>query len=281
MRVSDVRDRKTDMKNMYDTVQPNILCLQEVTSLRIVKEIRKQMEWDAAHVIISDFTQKDRASRSSFEVAVISDYPFEQVIEFDPSPDNYSWDIDELPLEPNLKLGIADVNTSRGYLWVKMDDPNITLAILHLKSSLGKKGTSDSSNAQKRELVMATVASGVVEDKAYFPDHSYLVLGDFNVGHSDTRKNGTDLENDCFSATCSTDRYDETHALLHAGLVSDLQMKNLTITITETTYPDYPGSPIDNIYVDGKHKSRFSNASKETDTFGSDHLPVWTIYKTP
>jgi endonuclease/exonuclease/phosphatase family metal-dependent hydrolase len=278
--VNDVKNRKDDLKKMAETVKPDILCIQEVTSLAIVQEVRKVMELNDYHVAASDFVQSDSQHRNAFEVAIISKYPFTQVIEYDPSPDNREdeGDPEEISLEPMLKIGIRDVGTSRGYLWARIDEVKLTVAVVHLKSSVGRKGWADRGNAEKRELVAAAVAAGVNEDKDLFKGYSFLVAGDFNVGHSDQEKNGDDLEADCYSNCGNKDRYDETHALLSEGLVSELKMKNLALHITDSTYPSYPGSPIDNIYLDGASLNKFSNATKSSEAFGSDHVPVWTVF---
>jgi endonuclease/exonuclease/phosphatase family metal-dependent hydrolase len=283
MSVSDVNDRKADLKSLAQATRPDILCLQEITSLAIAKEIRDAMELSSYHVACSDFVQSDGANRSAFEVALVSRFPFTQVIEYDPSADNrdYEDDPQEITLAPVLQLGIQDVNTSRGYLWARIASLKLTVAVVHLKSSRGRMGNSDRKNAEKRELVAAAVAAGVNEDDSYFPDYSFIVLGDFNVGHSDTKKNGTALDSDCYANCGNQDRYDETHALLGGGLVGGLKMKNLVLAITDSTYPSFPGSPIDNIYVAGAFKDKFSDAQKASDTFGSDHLPVWTVLTTP
>lgn len=66
-----------------------------------------------------------------------------------------------------------------------------------------------------------------------------------------------------------------------AGLVAGLKMKNLTQSITDSTFPVFPGSPIDNFYVDGAFVDKFSSAAAAASTFGSDHLPVSTLLTLP
>ena len=114
-------------------------------------------------------------------------------------------------------------------------------------------------------------------DSCDLSDYSYIVLGDFNVGHSDDSKNGTNLWKDGYTSTGDDDLYDETHALLSANIVGGLSMVNKVKNIDTTTYPEYPGSPIDNIYIDGAFIDRFSNATIADKTYGSDHLPVKVI----
>ena len=142
---------------------------------------------------------------------------------------------------------------------------------------MGRKCWADRGDADKRELVAAAVAAGVNEDKNFFPSYSSLIAGDFNVGHTDKKKNGINLEENCYTNCVGKDLYDDTHELLGEGLVSGLKMKNLVLSIPDSTYPSYLGSPIDNIYVTGAFVDRFSIVSKSMDTFGSDHVPVWTV----
>lgn len=285
LKEADLAGRDLHIKAIASDLKPDILCLQEITSLTIAERIRDAMGslYQGYHVACSDFVQSDAANRSAFEVAIISKFPFTQVIEFDPSPDNNEAEDDpeELPVTPLLKIGIQGIGTSRGYLWAHIEQAKLTVAVVHLKSSRGSVGFSDRKNAKKRELVAGALAAGVVEDKGLFPGYSFLVAGDFNVGHSDAAKNGVELAADCYNNCDNRDRYDETHALLGAGLVSGLKMKNLTLSITTSTYPTYPGSPIDNIYVDGADKDKFSDAQTGTSTYGSDHLPVWTVLTRP
>ena len=91
--------------------------------------------------------------------------------------------------------------------------------------------------------------------------------------------------NDSYSTTGNAGKYDETHALLSGGLVGGLKMKNITLGITDSTFPRYPGSPIDNMYIAGQDMAvvdtQFRAAQKSNNTFGSDHVPVWTVYTTP
>lgn len=273
--IDDVNERKSDLKRFADTIKPDILCLQEITSIDVVNKIRDVMELNDYYTACSDFSQNDQnASYADFEVAVISKYPLTQILEYDYSPDNKPGDPVECKIFPLEDYGIEKVGVSRGFLWVRIDELKLTISVVHLKSSLGSVGSGDKQNAKKRELVIAAVALNVFEDKAVLPDYSYLVLGDFNVGHSDDKKSGINLFDDCYSDCENKDLYDETHALLSEGLIKKVKMKNLTLNITESTYPTYPGSPIDNIYVDGVFLDSFSDAKTANETFGSDHLPV-------
>lgn len=55
-------------------------------------------------------------------------------------------------------------------------------------------------------------------------------------------------------------------------------MINLAKEITVSIYPSYPGSPIDNMYADGKNKTSFRKATRVNNTFGSDPVPEYTYY---
>jgi endonuclease/exonuclease/phosphatase family metal-dependent hydrolase len=252
--------------------------IQEITSQAVAEAVRDAMGLKGFHVACSDFTPGDKPDFSDFEVAVISRWPLSQVIEYDPSPDA-SPDKEtpqELELEPQLKLGIRRPNEDiRGFLWARVDAVQMTVAVVHLKSSRGTAGPEDYENARKREFVAATVAVGVLDDREFWPEYSCIVGGDFNVGHSDKAKNGRKLFQDASSGT-SADGYDDTHALFAEGIVGGLKMKNLVGYTMEPTFPSFPGSPIDNLYVASKRAASFKPAVISQNTFGSDHRPVWT-----
>lgn len=282
--IEHVDRRADDLRAFARDIQPDLLLLQEVISLDVVKRVRDVMGLRGYYIACSDFDPSDRPHPSAFEVAIISRSPLTQVIEYDPFPDERRpgmGDPPELPLLPLLKIGIEPINVGRGFLWAWIDEWQMTVYVAHLKSSLGLVGLEDAPNARKRELVAAAMAKGVLKDKRFFPDHAHVVAGDFNVGHSDSAKDGVDLFNNCYE-DCGDgeDRYDATHALLREGLVGGLRMTNLTESITTSTFPTFPGTPIDNIYVAGPRRDRFSPAHKpeNDETYGSDHTPVWTQY---
>jgi hypothetical protein len=103
-----------------------------------------------------------------------------------------------------------------------------------------------------------------------------LVAGDLNVGETDASKNGFQLAVDKFSAA-EGDLYDETHAILTAGLIDRLHMASLTKGLGTETYddPQSAGSgPIDCIYVAGTQVGDFTLATKSSQAFGSDHIVV-------
>jgi endonuclease/exonuclease/phosphatase family metal-dependent hydrolase len=278
--ISDVEDRKHDLNRFGSTINPDILILQEVSSKAVVEKIKNEMGLEDYWVEISDFLQPRAREDDPFEVAFISKYPLNKVAEYDTTMDNGSEATNENELYPLRHLGIKDKRPGRGFLWGRIDSLKLTVIGLHLKSSRGKIGHPDKDNAAKREIVASSAAMVVNSYYRSLKGYAHLVAGDFNIGHSDGKKNGTDLTEDCYKNCSGKDGYDETHAFFGAGLIDGLKMTNLTGGIKDATFPRYPGSPIDNIYVVGGQSNSFSAAQKSNDTFGSDHLPVWTIYKT-
>ncbi len=265
--------RTSDLQNFASTLNPDIILLQEFTSEAVLEDIRDAMGLNTYHIASSDFV--GGTSYGSFEVGVISRFPIQSYTEYDPSIDDSE---NEEELTTLTEYGIDEVGTSRGFIVVNISEINLFVIPFHLKSSLGNVGTDDADNARKREKVAAYAAMIVNELKENHPYHFILVAGDFNVGHSDEAKNGSNLAEDCYSDCAESDLYDETHALLGGGLIENLEMVNLALDITESTYPSYPGSPIDNMYVDGKNKTSFTKAVRVSNTFGSDHTPVYAMY---
>jgi len=264
-------------------VRPDLLVIQEVTSVAVVEALRDAMGLSGYHIAVSNFNPIDPPDFGGFEVAILSRFPITQVVEYDPSPDNGANPDDppEMPLLPLKKLGFEtpdDVGFIRGFLWVRIDELRLTLAGVHLKSSRGKNGEEDATNAATREFVMAAVADSVTQDLRLFPEYTCVVAGDFNVGHGDS-KNGVDLFRDDFTIGPDTDGYDDTHAILRDGIMG-LKMRNLCEEIRETTFPGINSTPIDNIYVVGPQADRFAAATLEMDTFGSDHRTVHTTWTT-
>ncbi len=281
MKPSDVVKRSQDIKRLVKEQRPDILLLQEVTSYDVVDEVRDVMGGGDVfpHIACSNFEPSDEPKHTNFEVAIISKFPLSQVIEYDPKLDRNKGQNDpvEARLEPTPEIKINEVRASRGYLWAMLADIKLTVAVLHLKSSLGESGQDDLEHAKKREAVMAGVARGVKEDMGLFPGYTFLVAGDFNVGHGDTKKNGTDFGED-ETEPGSGDLYDETHAMLSAGILYGLSMTNLVAHITSSTLTTHSGTPIDNIYVDGNQKGNFAQAVAASKTYGSDHVPVSTVF---
>lgn len=271
-----IAKRKQQLREFASAVRPDVLILEEVVTPTVAIAVRDAMGLDGYYVACSNFNPSDEPDFTALEVAVLSRWPFTQVIEYDPTPDNNlaEGDPDELPVSASLKLGIpapTDLAGTRGFLWARIADVRLTVVGVHLKSSRGVDGEADRENARRREFVAAAVAESVGQDLRLFPDHTAVVAGDMNVGHSDP-KNGRDLTRDDLATTAMTDGYDETHAILLE--LGGVRMTNLMQHISETTFPTFPSTPIDNMYVVGPAAARFAPATMLAETYGSDHRPV-------
>lgn len=278
-----IKTRSSDFTGFAARVRPDVLIIEEITSLAAAEAVRDAMGLKGYHVACSDFSPGDAPDFSAFEVGVISRFPITQVIEYDPSLDNEGKPgaPQELPIAPLLKIGQlapTEAQRIRGFLWVRIDALKLTAVAVHLKSSRGADGEDDRSNAALREFVTAAVVDSVAQDLRLFPDYTCLVAGDFNVGHSDP-KNGSDPNREDVVTTSTSDGYDETHAMIGGGLLG-LKMRNLSLAIRETTFPGINSTPIDNIYVAGPAAAQFTPAVLEMETFGSDHRPMITTWET-
>lgn len=276
-----IAERKQQLREFAAVVRPDVLILEEVVTPAVATAVRDAMGLDGYYIACSNFNPSDEPDFTALEVAVLSRWPFTQAIEYDPTPDNdlAEGDPDELPISASLKLGIpvpADLQGTRGFLWVRIADLRLTVIGVHLKSSRGIDGEADRENARRREFVAAAAAESVAQDLRLFPDHTTVVAGDLNVGHSDP-KNGRDLARDDLTTTAATDGYDETHAILLE--LGGVRMTNLMRHISDTTFPAFPSTPIDNIYVAGPAAARFAPAEMLAETYGSDHRPVVSTVK--
>lgn len=284
MSVEKLAERADDLRQMAAAVRPDVLLVQEVTSLKVVEAVRDLMGLKGYYCACSDFNPGDQPDFAFFEVGIISRWPLDQVIEYDVTPDNADkpGTPDELPLNPLLKLGIRKPPEDvRGFLWARIDQLKLTTAVVHLKSSRGaNSGPDDRMNAMKREYVAGAMAAGVVEDRLAWPGYSCILGGDLNVGHSDLSKNGSQLDVDFDHAAPGQDGYDDTHAIFRGGVVYGLKMLNLVGHTREPTFPAFPSTPIDNLYVTGPGEKNFAPATIIPNTFGSDHRPVVTVYRT-
>jgi len=231
------------------------------------------MNREEFHTAISSFA----TGNGNLEVGIISRFPLTDIVEFDRSPDNQNSIIAEEKLERVNKPGIAPVGVCRGFLVAKVPVLNAFVIAVHMKSSRGRTGNSDRSNAQKRELVAAACAVHMVDLLEDNPNHSIIFGGDVNVGISDTNKNGTDLTDD------RGDGYDDTHAILLNNLVTDdLELKSLVEGMDGTyvgndNVPDFPGTgAIDVIYAAGPMSELLGKGVRASSRFGSDHLAVYT-----
>ena len=236
-------------------------------------------------IAASDFVQNDNNRHSSFEVGVISRFPLDSVTENDPSADNSRGEPFEFKMRSPLagRAEYSSISTSRGFLRVRISELKLILHVTHLKSSNGNEGRRDLDNSRKRELVAAAIVDQVRRDRTGRPDHTVLVAGDMNIGETDERKNGFDLEEDetAFEAD-GRDRYDDTHAIYSSGLIGGVRMISKTHDLGVETFDsdDFAGSgPIDSIYVLGPEEGNITAATRGSSTFGSDHFPVWVDFQ--
>jgi endonuclease/exonuclease/phosphatase family metal-dependent hydrolase len=131
-RPQDVTSRSQDFARASQALEPDVLLVQEVVSRSVVEASRTAMGLEGFHVACSDFVQSDAPNHNAFEVAIVSRFPFDQVIEFDPSPDNSEEDDPpEAALEPLTKIGIEEVGTSRGFLWAEIGELSLTVAVVN------------------------------------------------------------------------------------------------------------------------------------------------------
>lgn len=276
--VDGVKERTNDLAAFGSRIHPDVLVIEEVVSRAVVEAVRDAMGLHEYHIAVSDFNTADPADFTGLEVAILSRFPITQAIEYDPTPDNAGkpGSLPELPISPLAKLGMTtptEVEQIRGFLWARIDALRLTVVGVHLKSSRGADGEEDVENAVRREFVAAAVVDSVAQDLRLFPGYTTLVAGDFNVGHSDP-KAGKDPAKEDLVPSPTSDGYDETHAMLGGGLLG-IKMRNLSGGIRESTFPAFASTPIDNIYALGAAADRFSPAQLETETFGSDHRPVF------
>lgn len=279
--VDDAKKREPDFKKFSNDIKPDVIMLEEVTSLEEVEQIKKEMGLDDYYTVCTDFQANDSNKHGSFEVAVISKYKISEATEYDSTPGDNKPNYTQQEKKLVSPIFYRGKEISRGFLWVKLDDIKLTLSVVHLKSSRGKKGRKDQENAEEREYVAGAVAENVAKNKQKYPDFYHIVAGDFNIGHSDFLKNGKNLKKDCYNGKkCGdSDKYDETHSIFSEGLINDLRMKNLTFHINKSTFPSFPGTPIDNIYVTGPDENKFTPCKTGfPDTYGSDHVPVFTTF---
>lgn len=272
--------RQQDTPTIRNFVQDaDMLVLQEITTTESAQLLAASAGLSAWHVVVSDFVSDDRSNESTrLEVAILSPHAIVNVDEVDPNPS------DDGPNAPvDTRLNVPDwipssqrrTVGSRGYLWADTPDLQLSVAAVHLKSSLGRVGKSDQDNSFKREAVIAALAQRILADSNVRPGWSYVIAGDLNVAPTDAEKVGVDLDYRC-PKTTNCKHYDQTPAILTAGLLDGLVMRNLTIGLGRSyNNESFPPSPIDVIYAMGPC---FDNTSRlvaqRGPLFGSDHFAI-------
>ncbi|MEX0813179.1 MAG: endonuclease/exonuclease/phosphatase family protein [Chitinophagales bacterium] len=277
----DISNRSTDFQSFGDDLSPDILLLQEYTDGSLMEGIGNAMGLTDYFHASSNFVTGGTGRHGSFETGVLSKYPISRVIEFDISTNGGLGDAEEIEMVETIKGYTSNSGTGRGFLWVEIECLNLVVIPVHLKSSVGRTGNDDKENAFKRERVAIAIANFVSQAKILYPHYTFIVAGDFNVGHADSKKNGTKLDEDCYEdCSDSDDGYDDTHAIFEAGIVNGLTMKNLLKWTDATTYErDFGSGPIDNIFVDGDDKENFSQGVISDKLYNSDHFPIYTTLK--
>jgi endonuclease/exonuclease/phosphatase family metal-dependent hydrolase len=152
------------------------------------------------------------------------------------------------------------------------------------------KAKADLDNAFKRERVIA--ATKVVADQAVADGRTVLIAGDWNTSF-EPGKFGQSLD-DCnlaaFSCAqapfpkdaCVGDGYDDTFAILTVPLSGTQKWTMLTRdlgrTFDETAFAD---KAIDHMAVPVSNASAFAEPKVASETFGSDHYPIFTSWASP
>ena len=272
--------RQQDTSDIRSFVQDaDVLVLQEITTTKATQRLAASAGLSAWHIAVSDFVADNHSKESNrLEVAILSRHAMVDIHEFDPIPSD---DGADAPVDTKLKVPEWVPSSqrrtvgSRGYLWADIPDLQLSVAAVHLKSSLRQVGKRDQDNSFKREAVIAAVAQHVLAHSKAKPEWSYIVAGDFNVAPTDAEKVGIDLHYRCPTKGDCT-RYDQTHAILSAGLLNGLIMRNLTIGLGRSYDDDsLPPSPIDVIYATGQLFDETSRLiAQRGPLFGSDHFAI-------
>lgn len=275
-----LQDRHVKIQELGNFMRDvDFLILQETVGKPQIKAFLNASGHSTWNYAVSDFTDDTRRNPyHKLEVSIVSPHPMTTVYEADPysrddsaSGKREDHDIivpDYIPADQRRKRG------SRGWLWVEFAELRIVVVALHLKSSIGRTGRSDEENSFKREAIVAALIDAIVTHEKQTTGWSYVVAGDFNVAPADVVKIGPDLNLRCHEEQCTG--YDQTHALLGAGLVRGFAMRNLVLGLGSSyAKGSFAKSPIDNIYVRGPWFDRTETVlSERGETFGSDHHAI-------
>ncbi|QDT16611.1 endonuclease/exonuclease/phosphatase family protein [Alienimonas californiensis] len=87
--VADVQARTDDFAALAADVRPDVLLLDEVTSLAVARTVAEALGLPTGpeHVVVSDFNPNDEAQYSSLEVAILSRLPLANAVVFDRGPE--------------------------------------------------------------------------------------------------------------------------------------------------------------------------------------------------
>ncbi|PKA43205.1 hypothetical protein CWR43_14250 [Rhizobium sullae] len=169
----------------------------------------------------------------------------------------------------------------------KLDLPPVPALQSILDGGSDVKAKADKDNAFKRERVIA--ATKVVADQAVADGRTVLITGDWNTSF-EPGKFGQSFD-DCQLAaftcakapfpasTCTGDGFDDTFAIMTVPLAGSqkwtMLTKDLGRTFKDTEFAD---KAIDHISVPAAQAASFAAPKVASDTFGSDHFPIFTAW---
>lgn len=202
-------------------------------------------------------------------------------------------------LENGLTIFPVHLKSNRNSACSSMNDAVKTLeknsivvpqdAVRFLENGFPAATAATASNAKKRERVMAAVT--IAANEAISSGRTAVIAGDFNTGYEPGKfgKQIADCQLSNFScakgpfpvsACQGGDGYDDTLGMLEEGLVGTAKWKILSRGLGRT-YDDeaFSDHAIDHIAVPTAAASRFSEAARALETYGSDHFPIFSVFQ--
>jgi len=278
---------RVELKELANDLTPDVLLLQEVKSAAVVGAIKEAMGLADYYHAATNFNQKGnnaldncKKDRSSFDIGIISKYPISEFYEYTFKLDNPTDQPEKLIPAPAIPNHDNANLPKRGFLWARLEQIKTIFIGIHLSHSFTDKNCNAYSiSSYKREAVASSIVIQLKKDLKNFPDYQYLVAGDFNIGISDYKLNGVDLEVDECDGCQASDCVDETHAILNGKVFFSAPMVSLVEDLDKPTQENpkfwYMG-PIDNMYVMKNTLELFAPAQRGKSRYGSDHWPIFT-----
>lgn len=145
------------------------------------------------------------------------------------------------------------------------------------------------SNAKKRERVMAAAVR--IANAAIADGRTVVIAGDLNTSFEPGRFGSSPTDCTLTDFTCAKgpfpasacrngDGFDDALGILEAGLVGKAKWKVLSRGLGRTfDDPAFADFAIDHIAVPTVDAGKFSGAQRAAKTYGSDHFPIWTVFK--
>ena len=282
----DIKSRM-ELRELANDLTPDVLLLQEVKSAAIVGAIKETMGLADYYHAATNFNQKGnnaldncKKDRSSFDIGIISKYPITEFYEYTFKLDNPTDQPEKLIPNTAIPNHAGAKSPKRGYLWARLEQIKTIFIGVHLSHSFGNRNCDDyKMSSYQREAVAFSIVIQLKKDLKNFPDYQYVVAGDFNIGISDYKLNGVDLEVDECAGCQVSDCVDETHAILNGQVFFSAPMVSLVVDLDKPTQEDpkywYMG-PIDNMYVMKNTLELFAPAQRGKSRYGSDHWPIFT-----